>query len=149
MENNDNARKATEALGVTFNGSVTFNGPMFDIHDNQHVHIGMTENKEPRAPRAQAAVPAVLQAPEARALRERLAAAALLAPDGWQPASLTGPEKGQMAVLIAERLGIRDVWQTFGPLWGMSAGTLRTYYNTALDQRKYGSFQEKLKNALD
>ena len=27
--------------GVTFNGNVTFNGPMFDIHDNEHVHIGM------------------------------------------------------------------------------------------------------------
>ena len=26
-------------MGVTFNGSVTFNGPMFDIHDNEHVHI--------------------------------------------------------------------------------------------------------------
>lgn len=26
-------------LGVTFNGSVTFNGPMFDIHDNKNVII--------------------------------------------------------------------------------------------------------------
>lgn len=26
---------------VTFNGDVTFNGPMFDIHDNEHVHIGV------------------------------------------------------------------------------------------------------------
>ena len=25
--------------GVTFNGNVTFNGPMFDIHDNQQVTI--------------------------------------------------------------------------------------------------------------
>lgn len=32
-------RKANEMLGVTFNGNVTFNGPMFDIHDNQHVYI--------------------------------------------------------------------------------------------------------------
>lgn len=32
-------KKAKEALGVTFSGQVTFNGPMFDIHDNQHVHI--------------------------------------------------------------------------------------------------------------
>ena len=29
----------TQTLGATFYGSVTFNGPMFDIHDNQHVHI--------------------------------------------------------------------------------------------------------------
>ena len=26
-------------MGVTFNGTVTFNGPMFDIHDNEHVTI--------------------------------------------------------------------------------------------------------------
>ena len=26
-------------MGVTFNGSVTFNGPMFDIHDNKSVTI--------------------------------------------------------------------------------------------------------------
>ena len=29
----------TEMMGVTFNGTVTFNGPMFDIHDNEHVTI--------------------------------------------------------------------------------------------------------------
>ena len=28
-----------EMMGVTFNGTVTFNGPMFDIHDNEHVTI--------------------------------------------------------------------------------------------------------------
>ena len=33
------AKNVKEMLGVTFQGSVTFNGPMFDIHDNQHVHI--------------------------------------------------------------------------------------------------------------
>lgn len=27
-------------MGVTFSGDVTFQGPMFDIHDNEHVHIG-------------------------------------------------------------------------------------------------------------
>ena len=31
--------KKTQTLGATFYGSVTFNGPMFDIHDNEHVHI--------------------------------------------------------------------------------------------------------------
>lgn len=28
-----------EMMGVTFQGSVTFQGPMFDIHDNAHVTI--------------------------------------------------------------------------------------------------------------
>ena len=39
-----------EMMGVTFNGTVTFNGPMFDIHDNEHVTIvndrQRKENKE-------------------------------------------------------------------------------------------------------
>lgn len=25
---------------ITFSGNITVNGPMFDIHDNEHVHIG-------------------------------------------------------------------------------------------------------------
>lgn len=33
-------KKKEESLGVTFAGSVTFNGPMFDIHDNQNVYVG-------------------------------------------------------------------------------------------------------------
>ena len=32
--------KTKDILGVTFHGDVTFQGPMFDIHDNEHVHIG-------------------------------------------------------------------------------------------------------------
>lgn len=29
--------------GITFTGSITVNGPMFDIHDNEHVHIHANE----------------------------------------------------------------------------------------------------------
>lgn len=32
-------KKQQSALGVTIKGNITINGPMFDIHDNQHVHI--------------------------------------------------------------------------------------------------------------
>ena len=34
MDNNDK-----KPLGITFTGPITVNGPMFDIHDNQHVYI--------------------------------------------------------------------------------------------------------------
>ena len=34
-----------EMMGVTFQGSVTFQGPMFDIHDNQQVTIVSREQK--------------------------------------------------------------------------------------------------------
>lgn len=39
-------KKASDLMGVTFNDKVTFNGPMFDIHDNQHVHVNI--NKQPQ-----------------------------------------------------------------------------------------------------
>ena len=31
--------KKKRAFGVTFSGDVTFHGPMFDIHDNEHIHL--------------------------------------------------------------------------------------------------------------
>lgn len=33
----DKEKTPPTAASVTFSGAVTFNGPMFDIHDNQHV----------------------------------------------------------------------------------------------------------------
>ena len=42
--------KKTKTIGgITFTGDITVNGPMFDIHDNQHVHIyhkGESEQKK-------------------------------------------------------------------------------------------------------
>ena len=38
-----------EMRGVTFQGSVTFQGPMFDIHDNQHVTIVSREQQKTEA----------------------------------------------------------------------------------------------------
>lgn len=34
--------------GITFTGGITVNGPMFDIHDNEHVHFHMTPADEPQ-----------------------------------------------------------------------------------------------------
>ena len=33
------SQKKKSAFGVQFTGKVTFQGPMFDIHDNEHVHL--------------------------------------------------------------------------------------------------------------
>ena len=33
------AKKNNDIPGVTLTGDITVNGPMFDIHDNTHVHI--------------------------------------------------------------------------------------------------------------
>lgn len=41
--------KTQEMWGITFAGAITVNGPMFDIHDNEHVHIHANgrENETP------------------------------------------------------------------------------------------------------
>lgn len=33
---------------ITFTGAITVNGPMFDIHDNEHVHIGCSTSSPKR-----------------------------------------------------------------------------------------------------
>ena len=43
-----NEATKTQTLGNIFHGSVTFNGPMFDIHDNAHVVI-QNSRVEPEA----------------------------------------------------------------------------------------------------
>ena len=41
-------KKTRTIGGITFTGDITVHGPMFDIHDNQHVHIynGNSEGKK-------------------------------------------------------------------------------------------------------
>ena len=38
-------KEKTQFLGATFHGNVTFNGPMFDIHDNKNVYINNKKMK--------------------------------------------------------------------------------------------------------
>jgi hypothetical protein len=38
--------KNNDIPGVTLAGDITVNGPMFDIHDNQHVHVNV--NRQPQ-----------------------------------------------------------------------------------------------------
>ena len=44
-----NNETKTQTLGNIFHGNVTFNGPMFDIHDNAHVVIHNSRMEEPEA----------------------------------------------------------------------------------------------------
>ena len=44
-----NETTKTQTLGNIFHGSVTFNGPMFDIHDNAHVVIHNSRMEDPEA----------------------------------------------------------------------------------------------------
>ena len=39
-------KKTKKIGGITFTGGITINGPMFDIHDNQHVHVNVNNRPE-------------------------------------------------------------------------------------------------------
>lgn len=54
--------------GITFTGDITVNGPMFDIHDNQHVHIGQPVQERSNEGVARADSPAAHAEAEAEEL---------------------------------------------------------------------------------
>lgn len=136
--------------GISFNGSVTFHAPMFDIHDNTNVYIAMPEAAEQPAAGNEAeadCLPEELRTPLAETLRSRLVEAKLV-DDGWQPLSLSNAEKGVLASLLADRLEVDNLWQTFSRLWGMNSETLRSAFNKGMDQQRTNDFMERVKNAL-
>lgn len=137
-----------ERTGAVFYGSVTINGPMFDIHDNQHVetHVHYAE-PAPATRTPEGILPDTLRTPRAEALLARLVDAGLT-DKHWQPLSLSNPEKGVLASLLADRLEIGNHWKFFGRLWGMNPETLRTAFNKGMDQHRTADFMERVKNAL-
>jgi hypothetical protein len=139
-------QKKTQTLGATFYGSVTFNGPMFDIHDNQHVVI--VNRKEPSAPQKKEEaeanmLPDVLCTDQAKALHAKLCEAGMLNED-WQPVGLSFTEKGTLIEYVADRLDIRAKWKLFGALWHVDPETLRTSKARGLEQDKTWAFRSRL-----
>ena len=131
-------------MGVTFNGSVTFNGPMFDIHDNKSVTIvNDRQRKETKENEDETGspLPDVLAQSE---LWQRVIDAGLV-DDNCQP-SVSRPEAALLAFALAERLGIANKWKLFESLWRRN--NMRNDYNKALEQRKSLDFQDRLKELL-
>ena len=60
-------KKMSDALSVTFNGNVTFQGPMFDIHDNGKVVINnVNDNVNDNKAGGNKGLPKELDTPRAR-----------------------------------------------------------------------------------
>ncbi len=153
-----------EKTGNAFYGPVTFNGPMFDIHDNQrvenHVHYReelsskeLKESEEVKGVKADtpldtdekvSALAPALATPEGRALLERLTRAGVL-DEAWRPVGLSLAEKGVLAGYIAARLGIEAQWQTFARLWDLRPETLRSAYNKGMEQKKTARFLDRVR----
>ena len=97
-----------------------------------------------------------LRTPRAEALLARLVDAGLV-DASWQPLSLSNAEKGVLASLLADRLhlstpdrlGVDNLWQTFGRLWGMKPENLRSAYNKGMDQPRSNAFIQRVNRALE
>ena len=101
--------------GVTFNGSVTFNGPMFDIHDNEHVTIVNKENHEEDAVIQEKTTPAELDTEEARRLWDAARDAGWV-DDNCQPL-LSRALSAVLADRMATLLNIQNKWKVFESFW--------------------------------
>lgn len=61
---------------------------------------------------------------------------------------LPNTEAAFMADRMAQILGVRCKWKTFGEFWGMKPDSLRSAYNKALDKSTMLDFQDELKDAF-
>ncbi len=92
-------------------------------------------------------IPPALTEPQARTMHKNLVRAGLI-DKSWQPQNLSGTQSSLLAKVLGDRLGITDVWQTFGQLWNRKPESLRRSFYKALDQKKSLAFQDKLKQIL-
>lgn len=69
--------------------------------------------------------------------------------DCYQPKRMSISEKGVLASLISDKLGINQPWVTFGELWNMNKETLRKGNSKGMDQKSIERFIEKIKDVMD
>ena len=123
--------------GVTFSGPITINGPMFDIHDNQHVTIISSTKEEKSA----ASASKELTSETAQHYWTRLQQAGLV--DGQNKPLVSRPQAALIAYEMSERLEIRFRWKCFEDFWQRK--NMRNDYNDALNQLQSLKFQDLLK----
>ena len=123
--------------GVTFSGPITVNGPMFDIHDNQHVTIISSTKEEKSA----ASASKELTSETAQHYWARLQQAGLV--DGQNKPLVSRPQAALIAYEMSERLEIRFKWKCFEDFWQRK--NMRNDYNDALNQLQSLKFQDLLK----
>lgn len=134
--------------------TINVQGSYIDIHDNENVYLSVDKAEVRMGQEAVAdnsgkrSLPEVLVTERAKEMLTRLADADILTGQ-WQPRGLSGAERALVARALSDRLGIADVWQVFGCLWGLKPESLRASFNKALEQKKSLGFQDRLKNILN
>jgi hypothetical protein len=120
---------------------------MFDIHDNEHVHIHSEQPSAPKKKKEAEAnhLPDVLHTDKAQALHAKLCEAGMVDVE-WQPVGLSFTEKGTLIEYVADKLDIRTKWKFFGELWHVDSETLRTSKARGLEQDKTWAFRSRLES---
>lgn len=103
--------------------------------------LGMSKREELK-------LPDELNTPEAIEILNKLQEHDYL-DDRYQPKRMSISEKGVLASLLSDKLGVNQPWVTFGELWNMNKETLRKGNSKGMDQKSIERFIEKIKDVID
>ena len=115
--------KLKEKVGVTFNGNVTFNGPMFDIHDNQQVTVVSELPKGEEAKKTDVSIDEDSDMPEDLATQmatkywNRLKKAGFTDENHQLCPGVSRKQAMYIALSFAEKLDLQSKWKPFEQLW--------------------------------
>ena len=139
--------KLEEKVGVTFNGSVTFNGPMFDIHDNQQVTVvsELPNGEEAKKASQTSTIPSELDNDKARNILQRFVDAGML--DGQFQPLVSRAQAALIADAVSMRLNIVKKWKVFESLWKRK--NIRNDYNKAFSQTTVHKYLTKINSIIN
>ena len=139
--------KLEEKVGVTFNGSVTFNGPMFDIHDNQQVTVvsELPKGEEAKKASQTSTIPSELDNDRARNILQRFVDAGML--DGQFQPLVSRAQAALIADAVSMQLNIVKKWKVFESLWNRK--NIRNDYNKAFSQTTVHKYLTKINSIIN
>ena len=139
--------KLKEKVGVTFNGSVTFNGPMFDIHDNEQVTVvsELPKGEEAKKASQTSTIPSELDNDRARNIVQRFVDAGML--DGQFQPLVSRAQAALIADAVSMQLNIVKKWKVFESLWKRK--NIRNDYNKAFSQTTVHKYLTKINSIIN
>lgn len=139
--------KLKEKVGVTFNGSVTFNGPMFDIHDNEQVTVvsELPKGEEAKKASQTSTIPSELDNDRARNILQRFVDAGML--DGQFQPLVSRAQAALIADAVSMQLNIVKKWKVFESLWKRK--NIRNDYNKAFSQATVHKYLTKINSIVN
>ena len=139
--------KLKEKVGVTFNGSVTFNGPMFDIHDNEQVTVvsELPKGEEAKKASQTSTIPSELDNDRARNILQRFVDAGML--DGQFQPLVSRAQAALIADAVSMQLNIVKKWKVFESLWKRK--NIRNDYNKAFSQATVHKYLTKINSIIN